>query len=113
MDNDLRNKQDPQAAERLALEWNEMECSFQNDKFWYFISDNNEGMQIDNQSIICRRSFNNPLRVKGLTFNWFNLSCRKWLNVNFLAFFLYSGLSQPPSSPHIVVAFICKDSEFS
>lgn len=54
MDNDLQNKQDPQAAERLALEWNEMECRFQNDKFWYFISDNDEGMQIDNQSIICR-----------------------------------------------------------
>lgn len=54
MDNDLRNKHDPQAAERLALEWNEMEHRFQNDKSWYFISDNDEGMQIDNQSIICR-----------------------------------------------------------
>lgn len=61
MDNDLQNKQDPQAAERLALEWNEMECRFQNDKFWYFISDNDEGMQIDNQSIICRCTLYNQL----------------------------------------------------
>ncbi|WP_289773442.1 DUF262 domain-containing protein [Phocaeicola sartorii] len=45
MDNDLRHTQDPQAAERLALEWNEMECRFQDDKFWYFISNNDEGMQ--------------------------------------------------------------------
>jgi hypothetical protein len=45
MDNDLRYKHDYQAAERLALEWNEMERRFQDDKFWYFISDNDEGMQ--------------------------------------------------------------------
>lgn len=45
MDNDLRYKQDPQSAERLALEWNEMERRFQDNKFWYFISDNDEGMQ--------------------------------------------------------------------
>ncbi len=45
MDNDLHNKHDAQAAERLALEWNEMERRFQDDKFWYFISDNDEGLQ--------------------------------------------------------------------
>jgi len=45
MDNDLRYKQDHQAAERLTLEWNEMERRFQDNKFWYFISDNDEGMQ--------------------------------------------------------------------
>jgi len=45
MDNDLRYKQDSQATERLALEWNEMERRFQDNKFWYFISDNDEGMQ--------------------------------------------------------------------
>lgn len=45
MDNDLRNDRDVQASERLALEWNEMERRFQDNKFWYFISDNDEGMQ--------------------------------------------------------------------
>ncbi len=45
MDNDLRYRHDPVAAERLALEWNEMERRFQDNKFWYFISDNDEGMQ--------------------------------------------------------------------
>lgn len=45
MDNDLRNHKDVQASERLALEWNEMERRFQDNKFWYFISDNDEGMQ--------------------------------------------------------------------
>lgn len=45
MDNDLRNDKDVQASERLALEWNEMERRFQDNKFWYFISDNDEGMQ--------------------------------------------------------------------
>ncbi len=45
MDNDLRNDRDVQASERLALEWNEMERRFQGNKFWYFISDNDEGMQ--------------------------------------------------------------------
>lgn len=45
MDNDLRYKQNTQAAERLALEWNEMERRFQDNKFWYFISDNDEGTQ--------------------------------------------------------------------
>ncbi len=45
MDNDLRNDNDSQAAERLALEWNEMERRFQDDKFWYFISDDDEGLQ--------------------------------------------------------------------
>lgn len=45
MDNDLRNNKDVQASERLALEWNEMERRFQDNKFWYFISDNEEDMQ--------------------------------------------------------------------
>lgn len=45
MDADLRSKHDPQASERLALEWNEMERRFQDDKFWYFISDNDGGLQ--------------------------------------------------------------------
>lgn len=45
MDNDLRNGKDVQASERLALEWNEMERRFQDNKFWYFISDNEEGLQ--------------------------------------------------------------------
>lgn len=45
MDNDLRNDKDVQASERLALEWNEMERRFQDNKFWFFISDNDGGMQ--------------------------------------------------------------------
>ncbi len=45
MDNDFRRNNDIQASERLALEWNEMERRFQDNKFWYFISDNDEGMQ--------------------------------------------------------------------
>ncbi len=32
-------------AERLAMEWNEMERRFQDDRFWYFISDDNRGIQ--------------------------------------------------------------------
>lgn len=45
MDNEIRYKNELQAAERLALEWNEMERRFQDDNFWYFISDNDEGLQ--------------------------------------------------------------------
>ncbi|MDE7462882.1 MAG: DUF262 domain-containing protein [Muribaculaceae bacterium] len=45
MDNDIRKSNDMQASERLALEWNEMERRFQDNKFWYFISDNDEGME--------------------------------------------------------------------
>lgn len=45
MDSDLRNEKDVQASERLALEWNEMERRFQDNNFWYFISDNEEGLQ--------------------------------------------------------------------
>ena len=33
------------AAEQLSMEWNEMERKFQDDNFWYFISDDNRGAQ--------------------------------------------------------------------
>lgn len=45
MDYDLRAKGDKLPAEQLSLEWNEMERKFQDDKFWYFISDDNRGTQ--------------------------------------------------------------------
>lgn len=41
MDYDLRAKGDRLPAEQLSMEWNEMERKFQDDNFWYFISDNN------------------------------------------------------------------------
>ena len=45
MDYDLRAKGDNLPAEQLSMEWNEMERKFQDDKFWYFISDDNHGTQ--------------------------------------------------------------------
>lgn len=45
MDNDLRNANDSQSSDRLSLEWNEMERRFQDDKFWSFISNSDEGTQ--------------------------------------------------------------------
>ena len=39
MDYDLRSDSDKLAAEQLSMEWNEMERQFQNDNFWFFISD--------------------------------------------------------------------------
>lgn len=38
MDYDLRANGDPLPAEQLSMEWNEMERKFQNENFWYFIS---------------------------------------------------------------------------
>lgn len=48
MDYDLRAKGDKLPAEQLSMEWNEMERKFQDDNFWYFISDDN----IDSQTRI-------------------------------------------------------------
>lgn len=45
MDYDLRAGDDPLPAEQLSMEWNEMERKFQDDNFWYFISDDNRGTQ--------------------------------------------------------------------
>lgn len=45
MDYDLRAKGDRLPAEQLSMEWNEMERKFQDDNFWYFISDDNNGIQ--------------------------------------------------------------------
>ena len=45
MDYDLRAKGDSLPAEQLSMEWNEMERKFQDDNFWYFISDDNRGIQ--------------------------------------------------------------------
>lgn len=45
MDYDLRAKSDKLPAEQLSMEWNEMERKFQDDNFWYFISDDNKGVQ--------------------------------------------------------------------
>ena len=45
MDYDLRAKGDKLPAEQLSMEWNEMERKFQDDNFWYFISDDNRGTQ--------------------------------------------------------------------
>ncbi|MGI6231575.1 MAG: DUF262 domain-containing protein [Prevotella sp.] len=39
MDYELSNNGDNTASEQLSMEWNEMERKFQDDKFWYFISD--------------------------------------------------------------------------
>ena len=45
MDYDLRAAGDKLPAEQLSMEWNEMERRFQDDNFWYFISDDNRGIQ--------------------------------------------------------------------
>lgn len=45
MDYDLRAGDDKLPAEQLSMEWNEMERKFQDDNFWYFISDNSQGTQ--------------------------------------------------------------------
>lgn len=45
MDYDLRANGDQLPAEQLSMEWNEMERKFQDDNFWYFISDDNRGTQ--------------------------------------------------------------------
>lgn len=45
MDYDLRAGEDKLPSEQLSMEWNEMERKFQNDNFWYFISDDNRGTQ--------------------------------------------------------------------
>ncbi len=45
MDYDLCNKGYGLPAEQLSMEWNEMERKFQDDKFWYFISDDKRGSQ--------------------------------------------------------------------
>ena len=45
MDYGLRAGEDTLPAEQLSMEWNEMERKFQDDSFWYFISDDNQGTQ--------------------------------------------------------------------
>lgn len=45
MDYDLRAGDDKLPAEQLSMEWNEMERKFQDDNFWYFISDDSQGTQ--------------------------------------------------------------------
>lgn len=45
MDYDLRANGEKLPAEQLSMEWNEMERKFQDDNFWYFISDDNRGTQ--------------------------------------------------------------------
>lgn len=45
MDYDLRAEGNNLPADQLSMEWNEMERKFQDDKFWYFISDDNSGAQ--------------------------------------------------------------------
>lgn len=45
MDYDLRADGNNLPAEQLSMEWNEMERKFQDDNFWYFISDDNGGTQ--------------------------------------------------------------------
>ena len=45
MDYDLSSDNKDLAAEQLSMEWNEMERKFQDDNFWYFISDDNIGTQ--------------------------------------------------------------------
>lgn len=45
MDYDLYANGDKLPAEQLSMEWNEMEHKFQDDNFWYFISDDNRGTQ--------------------------------------------------------------------
>ena len=45
MDYDLRAEGNNLPADQLSMEWNEMERKFQDDNFWYFISDDNNGTQ--------------------------------------------------------------------
>lgn len=45
MDYDLRSRNNKLPAEQLSMEWNEMDRKFQDDNFWYFISDDNQGFQ--------------------------------------------------------------------
>ena len=45
MDYDMWAEGDKLPAEQLSMEWNEMERKFQDDNFWYFISDDNHGTQ--------------------------------------------------------------------
>lgn len=45
MDYDLRAGNDTLPAEQLSMEWNEMERKFQDENFWYFISDDNKTTQ--------------------------------------------------------------------
>lgn len=45
MDYDLRAEGNDLPADQLSMEWNEMERKFQDDNFWYFISDDNNGIQ--------------------------------------------------------------------
>ncbi len=45
MDYDLRAGDDKLPAEQLSMEWNDMERKFQDDNFWYFISDDSQGTQ--------------------------------------------------------------------
>ena len=45
MDYDLRAQGDPLPAEQLSMEWNEMERKFQNENFWYFISNGTHDTQ--------------------------------------------------------------------
>lgn len=45
MDYDLRAKGNPLVAERLSMEWNNMERKLQDDSFWYFISNKNDDVQ--------------------------------------------------------------------
>lgn len=45
MDYELDNKDNPLPADQLSMEWNEMERKFEDDKFWYFISDDKANCQ--------------------------------------------------------------------
>lgn len=45
MDCDQRADGNKLQAERLSMEWNEMERRFQDDKFWYFVSDDSHDTQ--------------------------------------------------------------------
>ena len=45
MDYDLHDGNGKLASEQLSMEWNEMERKFQDDNFWYFISDDNHNVQ--------------------------------------------------------------------
>lgn len=45
MDYDLNSEKMNITTDQLSLEWNEMEKKFQNDNFWYFISDDKKDIQ--------------------------------------------------------------------
>lgn len=45
MDRNILSKNDRVEADKLALDWNIMERQFQDDKFWYFISNSNDSHQ--------------------------------------------------------------------